>query len=103
VIEVALDRAFLAEPLPADAAAFRARLEAGRRPARAHRAGGARQAGVVLGEFAAASRKLQGQPAVEGRAGGHRQRSSLGWLGRRFLAQTPWAGAAAPAALPDAP
>ena len=89
IVDVALDRAFLVEPLPHDAASFQARLEEGR--ARlvlvAHEV--ARQAAVVLGEFAAASRKLRdARPAKEVADDVSGQLARL--CGKRFLVETPW-------------
>jgi ATP-dependent helicase HrpA len=89
IVELALDRAFLAEPLPTDAAAFKARLEDGRPRLVliAHEV--ARQAGVVLAEHAAAQRKLKDSRAPKELAddiGAQLQRL----VGKRFLATTPW-------------
>ncbi len=58
VIDAALDLAFLAEPLPADAAAFQARLAEGRPRLQLLAAEMARLASTILGEWAAATRKL---------------------------------------------
>jgi ATP-dependent helicase HrpA len=59
IVEVALDRAFLAEPLPSDAASFAQRIDEGRSRLMliAHEV--ARLAGVVLVELQAAERKLK--------------------------------------------
>ena len=59
IIGVALDRAFLADPLPTDEFAFKARIEEGRARLNLIAQEVARQAGVVLQEFAAATRKLK--------------------------------------------
>ncbi|MCX2862719.1 ATP-dependent RNA helicase HrpA [Paucibacter sp. PLA-PC-4] len=59
IIGVALDRAFLADPLPADEFAFRSRIEEGRARLNLIAQEVARQTGVVLIELAAASRKLK--------------------------------------------
>ena len=56
---VALDRAFLAEPLPTDAAAFARRIEEGRGRLTLIANEVARIAGAVLAEHAAALRKLK--------------------------------------------
>ena len=66
IIDLALDRAFLAEPLPADAAAFNARITEGRSRLNLIAQEVARLAGAVLLEFAAAQRKLKdSRPAKE--------------------------------------
>ena len=59
IIELALDRAFLAEPLPADAAAFTSRITEGRSRLNLIAQEVARLAGVLLTDFAAAQRKLK--------------------------------------------
>ena len=59
IIELALDRAFLAEPLPTDAAAFNARVTEGRSRLNLIAQDVARLAGVILLEHAAALRKLR--------------------------------------------
>ena len=66
IIEVALDRAFLAEPLPTEAAAFNARITEGRGRLNLIAQEVARLAGTILIEFAAAQRKLKdSRPAKE--------------------------------------
>jgi len=59
IIELALDRAFLADPLPADAATFAARITEGRSRLNLIAQEVARLAGVLLTDFAAAQRKLK--------------------------------------------
>ncbi len=59
IIELALDRAFLAEPLPADAAAFEKRIAEGRSRLNLIAQEVARLAGVILADYAAALRKLK--------------------------------------------
>jgi ATP-dependent helicase HrpA len=89
VIEVALDRAFLAEPWPADAAAFKARMAEGRVRLNLIAAEVARQAGVVLAEHGAAVRKLKdSKPPREVADDVQAQLSRL--VGKRFLVGTPW-------------
>ena len=89
IIEVALDRAFLADPLPHDAASFQSRLEEGRARLVLVAQEVARQAGVVLAEFAAASRKLRdAKPPKEVADDVVAQLARL--CGKRFLVQTPW-------------
>jgi ATP-dependent helicase HrpA len=90
VIEVALDRAFLADPLPTDAAAFARRVEEGRARLNLIAQEVARQAGAVLVEHAAAARKLKDtRPAKEVADDVSAQLARL--VPRRFLAETPWA------------
>ena len=59
VVSVALDRAFLADPLPTDAASFARRVEEGRGRLSLIAQEVARQAGGILTEFAIASRKVK--------------------------------------------
>jgi ATP-dependent helicase HrpA len=89
IVDVALERAFLAEPLPQDEASFRVRLEAGRGRLVLIAQEVARQAGAVLAEFAAATRKLKdSRPPKETQEDMAAQLARL--VGRRFLADTPW-------------
>jgi len=90
IIDVAVDRAFLADPLPADAQAFSARIDEGRARLNLIAAEVARQAGVVLAEHAAALRKLKDSKPpreVADDVGAQLQRL----VGKRFLLATPWA------------
>jgi ATP-dependent helicase HrpA len=59
IVKVALDRAFLADPLPSDAASFQARLDAGRARLNLIAQEVARLAAAVLDEYSAAQRKLK--------------------------------------------
>jgi len=89
VIEVALDRAFLAEPLPVDAAGFKARLDEGRARLNLIAAEVARLAGSVLAELAAAQRKLKdSRPPKEVADDIAAQLQRL--VPKRFVAQTEW-------------
>ncbi len=66
IIAVALDRAFLAEPLPADADAFAKRITEGRGRLNLIAQEVARLAGTILAEYATAQRKLKdSRPAKE--------------------------------------
>ncbi len=90
IIDVALDRAFLGEPLPTTEAAFKARLEEGRPRLVLIAQEVARLSGTVLMEFAAAGRKLKDsrcppEMAADVAAQLH------GLCGKRFIANTPWA------------
>jgi ATP-dependent helicase HrpA len=90
IIEVALDRAFLAEPLPTDARSFEARMDAGRARLNLIAQEVARQAAVVLTEWAAAQRKLKDSKAPKELLDDvHAQLQRL--VDKRFLSQTPWA------------
>ncbi len=90
IVDVALDRAFLADPLPQDAAAFQRRIEEGRTRLNLIAQEVARQAGVVLAEYAAALRKLKdSRPPKEVADDIQTQLQRL--VSKRFVAQTPWA------------
>jgi ATP-dependent helicase HrpA len=66
IIAVALDRAFLAEPLPADADSFARRVTEGRGRLNLIAQEVARLSGVILAEYATAQRKLKdSRPAKE--------------------------------------
>lgn len=90
IVDVALERAFLADPLPTDERGFKARLEEGRPRLVliAHEV--ARLAANVLGEYMAAARKLKDSRPPKDVADdvtGQLQRL----LPKRFLAGTEWA------------
>ena len=90
VIEVALERAFLADPLPADAAAFAKRVDEGRARLNLIAQEVARQAAAVLAEHAGTARKLKdAKPAREVAEDITAQLGRL--LPKRFLSDTPWA------------
>nr|WP_217283818.1 ATP-dependent RNA helicase HrpA [Aquabacterium terrae] len=90
IIDVALDRAFLAEPLPVDEAGFKARLDEGRGRLNLIAQEVARAAGAVLAEFAVAQRKLKdSRPAKEVADDIQAQLQRL--VPKRFVAITPWA------------
>ena len=90
IVEVALERAFLAEPLPQDEAGFRTRLDAGRGRLVLIAQEVARQAGAVLAEYAVAVRKLKdSRPPKDVMEDVSAQLARL--VGRRFLTDTPWA------------
>jgi len=90
LVEVALERAFLADPLPHDAASFQARLDEGRARLVLVAQEVARQVAVVLTEFLTASRKLRdAKPPTSVADDVAAQLQRL--CGRRFVADTPWA------------
>jgi ATP-dependent helicase HrpA len=89
VIDVALDRAFLIEPLPTDADSFATRVDEGRARLNLIAQEVARQASSVLLEFHAAQRKLKdSRAAKETLDDVAAQLQRL--VGKWFLATTPW-------------
>ncbi len=89
IIEMALDRAFLMDPLPADELSFKKRIEEGRGRLTLIANEVARLAGVILIEFAAATRKIKDtKNAPEATADCAQQLQRL--VPKRFLALTPW-------------
>ena len=90
IIGVALDRAFLAEPLPKDEFAFKARIDEGRARLNLIAQEVARQTGVVLIELAAAQRKLKDARAPKEAADDiTAQLQRL--CAKPFITATPWA------------
>ena len=89
IIDVALDRAYLNDPLPTDAASFKARVEEGRTRLNLIAQEVARLAGTVLVEYAAAVRKLKDAKPPKDVAddiNGQLQRL----MPKRFVALTPY-------------
>jgi ATP-dependent helicase HrpA len=90
IVETALDRAFLAEPLPTDAASFARRLEEGRARLSLIAQEVARLAQQVLTQHAAALRKLKdAKPSREVAEDVQSQLNEL--MPKRFVALTPYA------------
>jgi ATP-dependent helicase HrpA len=90
VIDLAMDRAFLGEPLPTDERSFKARLDEGRARLNLIAQEVARQALTVLTEHAAAVRKLKdSKPPKDVADDVHAQLQRL--VPKQFLLQTPWA------------
>jgi ATP-dependent helicase HrpA len=90
IIEVALDRAFLLDPLPSNAAEFKLRLDEGRGRLTLIANEVARLAGTILVDYAAAVRKIKDtriQPEATADAAQQLQRL----MPKRFLATTQWA------------
>ena len=90
IVDVALERAFLQAPLPADEQAFKRRLEEGRGRLTLIASEIARLAATVLVDYAAAVRKIKDtriQPEAVQDAAQQLQRL----VGKRFVAETPWA------------
>jgi ATP-dependent helicase HrpA len=90
IVAVALDRAFLAEPLPADAVAFKARLDEGRARLNLIAQEVARAVAAALQEFANAQRKLKdSKPPKDVADDATAQLARL--VHKRFVIETPWA------------
>jgi ATP-dependent helicase HrpA len=90
IIELALDRAFLMEPLPTDAASFKRRIDDGRGRLTLIANEIARSALNILIEYAAASRKLKdARPAKDIADDVQAQLTRL--MPKRFVMLTPWA------------
>ncbi|MFZ2990039.1 DUF3418 domain-containing protein, partial [Ideonella sp.] len=90
IIDLALDKAFLQDPLPQDEFAFARRIEEGRSRLNLIAQEVARLAGVVLVEYAAALRKLKdAKPPKEVADDVQAQLARL--MPKRFLVTTPWA------------
>ena len=89
IIALALERAFLLDPLPTDEFAFKRRLEEGRGRLTLIANEVARLAGGVLIEFAAAARKIKDtKNAPDACADAQQQLQRL--IGKTFLLTTPW-------------
>ena len=88
IVEVALDRAFLAEPLPTDAAAFARRIDEGRGRLVLIADEVARRRGASC-EYHAALRKLNSAPRPQDVADDVAQQLER-LVTRRFIADTPW-------------
>ncbi len=89
IIDVALDRAFLLDPLPQDESGFKRRVEEGRGRLTLIANEVARLAGAILLEYAAAARKLKDtktQPDATTDVAQQLQRL----MPKRFIAATPW-------------
>ncbi len=90
IINVAIERAFLLDPLPANAADFKRRLDEGRGRLTLIANEVARLGGTVLLEYAAAVRKLKDcKYAPEAVADASQQLQRL--VPKRFLSEAPWA------------
>uniref|UniRef100_UPI0035B32EC6 ATP-dependent RNA helicase HrpA n=1 Tax=Hylemonella sp. TaxID=2066020 RepID=UPI0035B32EC6 len=89
ILDVALERAFLLDPLPANEFDFKKRLEEGRGRLTLIANEVARLAGVILTEYATAARKIKdSKNAPDATADCTQQLQRL--MPKRFLAQTPW-------------
>jgi ATP-dependent helicase HrpA len=90
IVDIALDRAYLSDPLPTDAASFKARVEEGRTRLNLIAQEVARLAGNVLTEYAVATRKLKdAKPPKDVADDVQAQLQRL--MPKRFVALTPYA------------
>ncbi|MBI3533343.1 MAG: ATP-dependent RNA helicase HrpA [Burkholderiales bacterium] len=89
IIDVALDRAFLLDPLPADEFDFKRRLDEGRGRLTLIANEVARLTSVILAEYAVAARKIKDtKNAPDATADCTQQLQRL--MPKRFIALTPW-------------
>lgn len=89
IIATAMERAFLQEPLPQDAAQFAERVQEGRGRLTLIANEVARLAGTILQEYAAAQRKIKdSKNAPEATQDAGKQLQNL--MSKNFIAQTPW-------------
>jgi ATP-dependent helicase HrpA len=89
IVAVALDRAFLADPLPSDQRSFASRLEEGRTRLNLIAQEVARAVAAVLQEHANALRKLKdSKPPKDAAEDAAAQLQRL--VGKRFVIETPW-------------
>jgi ATP-dependent helicase HrpA len=89
ILDVALERAFLLDPLPANEFDFRKRLEEGRGRLTLIANEVARLAGVILAEYAMAARKIKDtKNAPDATTDCTQQLQRL--MPKRFIALTPW-------------
>ncbi len=89
IIEVALERAFLLDPLPTNEADFKRRLDEGRGRLTLIASEVARLAAVILTEYATATRKIKDtKNAAEATGDAAQQLQRL--VPKRFLGVTPW-------------
>ncbi len=89
IVNVALDRAFLLDPLPTDEAAFRQRVEEGRGRLTLIANEVARLAGAILVEYAAAARKIK-DTRSHPEAGADATQQLQRLMPAQFLERTPW-------------
>ncbi len=89
IIAVALERAFLLDPLPTQEVDFKRRLDEGRGRLTLIATEVARLTALILAEYAVAARKIRdSKQAAEASADAAQQLARL--LPKRFLVQTPW-------------
>uniref|UniRef100_UPI0025E6A953 DUF3418 domain-containing protein n=1 Tax=uncultured Xylophilus sp. TaxID=296832 RepID=UPI0025E6A953 len=90
ILDLAIDRAFLLDPLPTDAEAFRQRLAEGRARLTLIANEVARLASRILGDYATAVRKIK-DTRGQSDAVADVQHQLQRLVGKTFLATTPWA------------
>ncbi|RYZ10569.1 MAG: DUF3418 domain-containing protein, partial [Comamonadaceae bacterium] len=90
IIDVALDRAFLQDPLPDNEFAFRQRIEEGRGRLTLIANEVARLVGAILAEYAAAVRKIK-DTRIQPESVKDAQQQLQRLVGKRFVIDTPWA------------
>ncbi|WP_343642928.1 ATP-dependent RNA helicase HrpA [Roseateles sp.] len=90
IVAVALDRAFLADPLPVDEFSFKARLEEGRARLNLIAQEVARLAYAVLLEYQGALRKLKDARSASKEVVDDIQSQLQRLMPKRFVLQTPW-------------
>jgi ATP-dependent helicase HrpA len=89
LLDVAMDRAFLLDPLPTDAASFKARVDEGRGRLTLIANEVARLCGTILTEHSVAQRKLKdSKPPADVATDVQQQLARL--VTKRFLIDTPW-------------
>jgi ATP-dependent helicase HrpA len=89
IIDLALDRAFLQEPWPTDAASFKSRLDEGRSRLTLIANEVARMCAQVLSEYAAAAKKIRdSKSSPQASADCAQQLQRL--VGKTFVRDTPW-------------
>ncbi|ABM56656.1 ATP-dependent RNA helicase HrpA [Verminephrobacter eiseniae] len=89
IIDLALERAFMPDPLPADEDAFRRRVDEGRERLALIANEVARLAATILAEYAAAARKIRDtRNAPEATQDAQQQLQRL--MPKNFIAATPW-------------
>jgi ATP-dependent helicase HrpA len=91
IIDVALDRAFLADPLPTDRFDFERRLQEGRARLNLIAQEVARNAGLILIDYAAALRKLKDTRGASKEVADDVTAQLQRLVPKRFVAATPWA------------
>jgi ATP-dependent helicase HrpA len=91
IIDVALERAFLADPLPTDRFDFERRLQEGRARLNLIAQEVARTAGLILIDYAAALRKLKDTRGASKEVADDVTAQLQRLVPKRFVAATPWA------------
>ena len=90
IIDLAIERAFLTEPLPANEAQFTQRVQEGRARLTLIAGEVARLAAQILGEYTQAARKVKDSARAAPAAAKDAGEQLARLMGKRFLADTPW-------------